>query len=502
MYRTSRPADAWPSTSASGHCHARRTRLPGGGDAVLMARILEAASLAWWGEPLRLWTERVPAPAGSATANRRLDAELFRPVAAGGAGLRAVLLGYADGAADLVLVAHRARLDAASLRMVADVLTERAPYERFRPEEPGRVVVDDEAVKRWREADYSGVVEWAAGDSGAGDRTGVVTVALGGSAPEDGSADVVAKVAVAAGLVLGRYEGRPRPVVAGLTGVPGRPAGALGVFEAGVLLALDLSGASTVAELVAESARIIGGDGGWCDARRYADLCAEAGGRVLVGLLAGELDGPAGDRVPCQTAPFPLTLVPGRAEDGGLLLDVRHRLADVDEESARRFARHLARAYERLTDAGDDLVPGDVELLDEPERRHVIGLGRPARPLSPRGERTDRRIEDVFAARVADRPEAVALVGEHHSLTYAELDERATRGAAALRAAGVRPGERVGVCLERSPDLVVTMLAVLKAGAAYVPMDPAYPADRLTFTARDAALRVVVADGKFPAATG
>ncbi|TDE43728.1 amino acid adenylation domain-containing protein [Nonomuraea mesophila] len=448
-----------------------------------MARILDHAARHWWGEPARLWTERVPAAAGSAQAARALDAELFRPVR----GLRVVLLDYADGAADLVLVAHRAWLDATSLRMVAEVLTERVPYERFHAGRAQVAAPDDELVKRWREADYSGAaVEWASGDVAAGERTGVVSV------PVRDSAHLAARVAVAAALVLGRYEGRHCPVIGAVTGLPARPEEALGAFDAGTLLAVDLSGAATTGELVAGSARVLEG-GGWCDARRYARLCAETGGRVLAGLLATATD----EDVPCQTAPFPLTLVPRRDQDGSLLLDVRHRLGDVDGESARRFAVHVARAYERLA-GDDDLAPADVDLLDEPERRHVTGLGRPDTPLGRRPE----RIEEIFAARAAERPEAVALTGEDRSLTYAELDALAGRRAAALRGRGVRAGDRVGLCLDRTPELVVTMLAVLKAGAVYVPMDPAYPAERLAYTAGDAALRVVVADRDFPAGDG
>ncbi|MEU0567870.1 amino acid adenylation domain-containing protein [Nonomuraea sp. NPDC005983] len=482
------PADRPPSA----HCHTWRVRLPDGADAVRMARVLDDAARAWWGEAAdrspRLWAERVPAACDSPTAHRRLDSETHRSLRVEGPMLRAVLLQYADGPADLVLAAHRANLDALSLRQVADVLTGRAPHDRFTFDEAGHPpVADTETLKRWREADYSGRVEWAAGDDAAGDSTGTVTVAI------RGSADARAAVAVAAGLVLGRYANQENPVLGALAPLP-RAEGTLGAFETGVLLALDLSGMRSTNELVAEAARILDGHGGRCDSRHYAELCAEAGGRVVAGLLYDGLTAEGGAYLPCHTAPFPLTLAPVRTGDGGLRLEVRHRLAEVDEESARRFARHVARAYEQLVDAHDDLIPADVELLDEPERRQVVALGRPARPLDWRPE----RIDEVFAARAADRPDAVALTCEGRSLTYAELDERAGRYAAALRAEGVRAGERVGICLDRSLDLVVTMLAVLKADAVYVPMDPAYPADRLAFTAQDAALRVVVARADFP----
>ncbi|MGN9844407.1 amino acid adenylation domain-containing protein [Nonomuraea sp. H19] len=469
--------------SPSTLCHAWRVRLAGGTDTVRMARLFDEASRAWWGEAARLWTERVPAACDSPAARRRLESELLRPISERGARLRAVLLEYADGPADLVLVAHRGRLDAASLRSVAQVLTGRSPYDRFRPEEAGR---DAGMVARRREPGCSGSVEWATGDSTAGDRTGVVTVAI------RAAAQATATVAVAAGLVVGRYEDQRHPVLGALAVVPGRPPGALGAFDAGMLLTLDLSGQRTAGELVAESGRTLRGEGGG----PQHDL-AEPGGRVLAGLLTDEL-GRLSDEdtyLPCQAAPFPLTIVLARAAGGGLRLDVRHRLEDVDEDSARRFARHVARVYEQLIEAPEDVVPSDIDLLDESERRWTIGLGRPSRSL----ERRPERIDEVFAARVAERPGAVALTCEDRSLTYAELDERAESMAAALRGLGVRPGERVGLCLERSLDLVVTMLAVLKAGAVYVPMDPGYPAGRLAFMAQDAGLIVVVAGDDFPA---
>ncbi|MFJ4952734.1 amino acid adenylation domain-containing protein [Streptomyces sp. NPDC088760] len=465
-------------------------RLPAGADAVLMAEALDDASGHWWnaaGAPLPwLRTERVAADCDSPAADRLLQSALHAPMEARDGVLRATLLQYADGPADLVLVAHRAELDAVSLRSVADVLTGRAPYDRFGTDGAGRsVVADPDLVKRWREADYSGRAEWAVGDDAAGDRTGTVTVPLVGS-----PVDAPARVAVATGLVLGRYENQDSPVLGALTGIPARADDVLGSFDAGTLVALDLSGARSVAELVAETGRLLGGDGGWCDARQYAELTAEANGRLLVGLLDGghEAPGAEGGYLACQTAPFPLTVVPSRTATGELRLDIHYRLKDIDEDSAKRFARHVGRAYTQLCAGDETQVPADIDLLDEDELRQMVALGRPGRSLDWQPE----RIDTVFAARAAERPDALALTCEGESLTYAEVDARAGLYAAALRAQGVQPGECVGVCLERSLDLVVTMLAVLKADAVYVPMDPAYPADRLAYTAEDAALRIVV----------
>ena len=107
------------------------------------------------------------------------------------------------------------------------------------------------------------------------------------------------------------------------------------------------------------------------------------------------------------------------------------------------------------------------------------------------------------AERALAQPDALALTDDRQRLSYAELDARAKRMAQGLRSLGVRDGDRVGTCLERSAELVVALLAVLKAGAVYVPMDPAYPADRLRYTVEDAGLEVVIGTpDSFPAADG
>ncbi len=93
---------------------------------------------------------------------------------------------------------------------------------------------------------------------------------------------------------------------------------------------------------------------------------------------------------------------------------------------------------------------------------------------------------ELFSAQVRQRPQAVAVVYEDTALTYAELDERANRLAHALIARGAGPEQVVGLCLPRSADLIVAEVAVLKAGAAYLPIDPEYPAERIAYLLADA----------------
>jgi amino acid adenylation domain-containing protein len=105
----------------------------------------------------------------------------------------------------------------------------------------------------------------------------------------------------------------------------------------------------------------------------------------------------------------------------------------------------------------------------------------------------DAPVHTLVEARADAAPDALAVAGDGFRLSYAELDRAANRIANALIARGVRRGEAVAVCMERSPELAAALLGVLKAGAAYVPVDPAYPADRIGFMLRDTAAPVVVA---------
>ena len=136
---------------------------------------------------------------------------------------------------------------------------------------------------------------------------------------------------------------------------------------------------------------------------------------------------------------------------------------------------------------------GELALLGQAERRQLVeqwndtGVGAPPAPT----------IHALFEAQAARTPQQVALRHLGGALSYAELDARAGRIARGLRARGVGAGALVGVCMERTPDLVAALLGVLKAGAAYVPLDPDYPRERLGFMLRDAGAALVLAHARW-----
>ncbi len=102
----------------------------------------------------------------------------------------------------------------------------------------------------------------------------------------------------------------------------------------------------------------------------------------------------------------------------------------------------------------------------------------------------------LFEARVRETPDAEAVVAGEERLTYRQLNARANRLAHALRQKGVQRNDIVGLAVERDADVAIGILAILKAGAAYLPLDPDYPRDRLAFIVDDAKARLVLASSK------
>ncbi|HEV3049397.1 MAG TPA: amino acid adenylation domain-containing protein, partial [Longimicrobium sp.] len=147
----------------------------------------------------------------------------------------------------------------------------------------------------------------------------------------------------------------------------------------------------------------------------------------------------------------------------------------------------LHRALEQVAENADVRL-SQLALLGDAERALVLeAWNRTERPY-PRGV----CIHDLFQAQVRERPDAVALVWDGAALTYQELEARANRLAHHLVGLGVGPEARVGVMLERGVELIVSLLAVLKAGGCYVPLDPGYPAERLRLMLDDSGVRVLL----------
>jgi amino acid adenylation domain-containing protein len=133
-----------------------------------------------------------------------------------------------------------------------------------------------------------------------------------------------------------------------------------------------------------------------------------------------------------------------------------------------------------------------LSILPESERDQLIETFNATASAYPQ----DKLVHELFEEQVERTPDAIAVVYEQQSLTYAELNDRATRLAGYLRGRGIGPDQLVGICIERSLEMVVGLLGILKAGGAYVPLDPNYPSERLAYMIADAAPRVLLTQEK------
>ena len=183
---------------------------------------------------------------------------------------------------------------------------------------------------------------------------------------------------------------------------------------------------------------------------------------------------------------FDLTLT--LADDGASIAGHLEFASDLfDRSSAERFAAYFANVL--LGMVRDDQCPVTrLRLMDGRQRAEVLARLNP-RPCATQPQPL---IHEAFEACAARSPQATAVVFEGRTLSYRELNERANRLAHRLIRLGVRPDDRVALCLERGSSLVVAVLGILKAGAGYVPIDPDYPADLVSYVLKDSQPQVLV----------
>lgn len=457
----------------------------------------ERFSCAGWPRSVaQLHVTPVGSPSTSEVALRQRMREMSRPLSRGtGQVLRATLLRYGDGHRDFILVGDRDVLDQDALQRIVQYCFSRGdappPIEQRQALGP----TADE-IHAFVSSDVSPALEW----DGRGARQagqGTLEVVTGMQvAPEHWLA--------ALGLVLSCFHGKPAPAVAILQEAPSQGSGIeLGVT--GFRLANPMSAGSTSVSCALDHARAqLSG------AMRYTEsLLGTLIGKhqlaldVSVGMIfpldvSPDVEGILDiEYLPCSSAIFPVTLIAGRQGSGHLTCHFDEALYSTP--SMQWLLRCLVHVCSQLKEEGAARLV-DVELLPQTARGEVVALGR-SEPRHVPGD--DDRIETTFARVSAQQPDAIAISYGDDVLTYAELDHRSSLLAGALAARGVKPGFFVGICLNRSAAVVIAMLAIVKCGAIYVPMDPAYPHDRLQYTAGDAGLTLTITeDGTFPDVPG
>jgi amino acid adenylation domain-containing protein len=177
--------------------------------------------------------------------------------------------------------------------------------------------------------------------------------------------------------------------------------------------------------------------------------------------------------IPARTSKFDLA-VAARESPAGLLLTMTYSTALFDRSTVEQMLQHLCRLCEAIADHPDDGLDSIPLSIDHETQERIRALNRTDRSY-PR----ESTIQQEYEHQVAKAPDATAVVFGNRRMTYRELDQRSNQLAHYLHRAGAHAESLVGVHVERSLEMIVSFLAILKAGAAYVPLDPHQPEDRL-----------------------
>jgi amino acid adenylation domain-containing protein len=460
--------------------------------------------------------------------------------------LRCVVYAVADGGHRVQLTVHHLICDGWSLRLLLDELA--AGYRaavRGLPYAPEPVAVQypDYAAlqcRRLAAGEYAeAIAHWTESVRGAPGELALPTdrprpaVQSTSGGVEDvvlppGTQDRLAQVAgrcggspfmaafAAYGVFLGRICGQ-RDLVVGLP-VSGREQadlhGTVGMLTNTLPLRVDLSGDPAFADVIAQVRdRLL-------DAWPYQEAPFEAIVEAAVAERPLSHDPLVQAMFSYDTTPFTLDLAGARTEAVGLVVEAaKFDLVTCVErwggELIARFyyrtdlfdavtVRHWAHAFRTLLGgvlerpdtpiAAIGLLPPGARPMIAPAAGAAGSGGSGAASVASVADGPDRLVPDLIADRAAERPDATAVVCGATTFTYGELIGRADQLAERLRRAGVGPEVRVGLCLQRSAEMAVAALAVLRAGGAYVAMDPANPAARLDFMISDADVRLLIAD--------
>jgi aspartate racemase len=193
------------------------------------------------------------------------------------------------------------------------------------------------------------------------------------------------------------------------------------------------------------------------------------------------------------TTNFDLTLDIAE-RDGQFFIKFECNADLFQDETISRMMGHFETLLSAVV-ANPSLTISEIPLLTNAERQQLLVEWTATQTDYP----ADKTIAELFADQVVASPKAIAIVSDKETLTYRELDARANGLANFLRTRGVNNETRVGLCVDRSPQLIVALLGILKAGGAYVPLDPEYPASRLEMMIEDADVPMLLTQRSFVA---
>jgi len=193
-----------------------------------------------------------------------------------------------------------------------------------------------------------------------------------------------------------------------------------------------------------------------------------------------------------EEAHFPLTAAFGLdLFSAQIALMLQYDTAELSQEQVQSVAGYYVEIFQRMAERTAERHDADVPLPENERRQMLATWNETARDYA-----LDQCLHELFEAQAARTPDAVAVVTDDHSFIYSELNGWANQLARHLRDLGVGPDARVAILMERSIEMMVGLLGILKAGAAYVPLDPDYPDERLRFMLNDCNATVLLTDSR------
>ena len=192
-----------------------------------------------------------------------------------------------------------------------------------------------------------------------------------------------------------------------------------------------------------------------------------------------------------KVAKFDFTLSATELEEN-ILCDLQYCTKLFKEETAKRMAMHFKNILKDICKSIDVKI-SEINIVSEEEKQQLLYEFNNAYEYSPK----DRILHELFEEQVEKTPNNIAIIFEGKQLSYKELNERANSLARTLRENGVGPDIIVGIMVERSLEMIVGILAVLKAGGAYLPIDPNYPEERIKFMLDDSKVNILLVQNDF-----
>ncbi|WP_163835887.1 non-ribosomal peptide synthetase/type I polyketide synthase [Spartinivicinus ruber] len=198
-----------------------------------------------------------------------------------------------------------------------------------------------------------------------------------------------------------------------------------------------------------------------------------------------------GYSIPIHEGIFPLSLILNPEVDGRIKVSWKYRTDHFKAETIKRFANSFNQILSQLRSA-IDLPISDISILNSEERQALLVDWNQTEKIYPK----EICLHQVFEKQAQETPQATAVKINDQTISYAELNNKANCLALYLQSLGIKPDDLVGICVEKSLDMTVAVFGVLKAGAAFVPLDPHYPKERLSYMIEDSQISVLLSQRK------